>query len=121
MPEFENLVQGQMEIMDKLLYLQAEIERCQEIEKELMALEKKPSYYQFGKTSPKNEEISPLFRICFKNRRNRSYRLTKKSKPKVYLYRFPEKRAIPGPEWLFYFHFLFSTVIINKRTVGQAM
>ncbi|KKB73586.1 MULTISPECIES: YgaB family protein [Bacillus] len=41
MPEFENLVQGQMEIMDKLLYLQAEIERCQEIEKELMALEKK--------------------------------------------------------------------------------
>ncbi|MFN2747898.1 MULTISPECIES: YgaB family protein [Bacillus] len=41
MPEFENLVQGQMEIMDKLLYLQAEIERCQEIEKELAALEKK--------------------------------------------------------------------------------
>ncbi|WP_270568341.1 YgaB family protein [Bacillus sonorensis] len=42
MPEFENLVQGQMEIMDKLLYLQAEIERCQQkIEKELMALEKK--------------------------------------------------------------------------------
>ncbi|MGR3205717.1 YgaB family protein [Bacillus glycinifermentans] len=41
MPEFENLVQGQLEIMDKLLYLQAEIERCQEIEKELIALEKK--------------------------------------------------------------------------------
>lgn len=35
MPEFENLVQGQMEIMDKLLYLQAEIERCQKIEKEI--------------------------------------------------------------------------------------
>ncbi|TWK77057.1 hypothetical protein CHCC20335_3144 [Bacillus paralicheniformis] len=31
------------------------------------------------------------------------------------------KRAIPVPEWLFYFHFLFSNVIINKRTVGQAM
>lgn len=41
MPEFENLVQGQMEIMDKLLYLQAEIERCQKIEKELAAIEKK--------------------------------------------------------------------------------
>ncbi|MGF9730508.1 YgaB family protein [Bacillus licheniformis] len=41
MPEFENLVQGQMEIMDKLLYLQAEIERCQKIEKELAALEKR--------------------------------------------------------------------------------
>jgi len=41
MPEFENLVQGQMEIMDKLLYLQAEIERCQKIEKELAALENK--------------------------------------------------------------------------------
>ncbi|ARA84822.1 YgaB family protein [Bacillus paralicheniformis] len=41
MPEFENLFQGQMEIMDKLLYLQAEIERCQKIEKELAALEKK--------------------------------------------------------------------------------
>lgn len=37
MPEFENLVQGQMEIMDKLLYLQAEIERCQKIEKELVS------------------------------------------------------------------------------------
>ncbi|MCY7755276.1 hypothetical protein MOF05_19270 [Bacillus haynesii] len=41
MPDFENLVQGQMEIMDKLLYLQAEIERCQKIEKELAVLEKK--------------------------------------------------------------------------------
>lgn len=71
MPEFENLVQGQMEIMDKLLYLQAEIERCQQIEKELMALEKKPSFYRFGKTYLKSEKTLPPFRIYFKNRRNR--------------------------------------------------
>ena len=53
MPEFENLVQGQMEIMDKLLYLQAEIERCQKIEKELAALEKK-AQHRSGKIYPRS-------------------------------------------------------------------
>ncbi|KAA6447830.1 YgaB family protein [Bacillus swezeyi] len=52
MPEFENLVQGQMEIMDELLYLQSEIERCQAIEKEFASLEKK------AQLSAIREEIS---------------------------------------------------------------
>ncbi|MCA1066210.1 YgaB family protein [Rossellomorea sp. AcN35-11] len=36
---FNELVTEQLETMDKLLYLQAEIERCQEIEEELLQLQ----------------------------------------------------------------------------------
>lgn len=39
MAVFEELVGRQMKIMDKLLILQSEIERCQEFEKALTALE----------------------------------------------------------------------------------
>jgi hypothetical protein len=41
MAVFEELVGRQMKIMDKLLYLQSEIEKCQEFEKTLTALEDK--------------------------------------------------------------------------------
>ena len=40
MEDFERLVSEQMKTMEKLLYLQSELERCQELEKELMNLEK---------------------------------------------------------------------------------
>ncbi|MEH7107624.1 MULTISPECIES: YgaB family protein [Bacillaceae] len=40
MDQFNRLVSEQMATMDKLLYLQAELERCQEIEAELLALQK---------------------------------------------------------------------------------
>ncbi|WP_268874513.1 YgaB family protein [Rossellomorea aquimaris] len=36
---FNQLVTEQLETMDKLLYLQSEIERCQELEEELLQLQ----------------------------------------------------------------------------------
>jgi YgaB-like protein len=36
---FEQLVGEQLKTMDKLLYLQSEIERCQDIKKQLIALQ----------------------------------------------------------------------------------
>ncbi|MCM3667042.1 hypothetical protein M3204_21810 [Mesobacillus subterraneus] len=38
MDKFNELVSTQMQTMEKLLYLQSELERCQEIEKQLDAL-----------------------------------------------------------------------------------
>ncbi|WP_226645084.1 YgaB family protein [Mesobacillus subterraneus] len=38
MDKFNELVSSQMQTMEKLLYLQSELERCQEIEKQLDAL-----------------------------------------------------------------------------------
>ena len=39
MEDFNRLVNEQMETMDKLLFLQAEIERCQQLENELKVLQ----------------------------------------------------------------------------------
>lgn len=39
MEEFDRLVSQQMLTMEKLLYLQAELERCQDIEMELQSLQ----------------------------------------------------------------------------------
>jgi len=39
MDQFNRLVSKQMVTMEKLLYLQAELERCQQIEAELLALQ----------------------------------------------------------------------------------
>ncbi|MBA9028221.1 YgaB family protein [Peribacillus huizhouensis] len=41
MREFDRLINEQLKTMDKLLFLQTELERCQEIEKELYDLERK--------------------------------------------------------------------------------
>ncbi|WP_205174297.1 YgaB family protein [Bacillus pakistanensis] len=41
MGKFEQLVTSQMRTMDKLLFLQSEIERCQKIEQELIGLQEK--------------------------------------------------------------------------------
>jgi uncharacterized coiled-coil DUF342 family protein len=38
MDQFNELVSTQMKTMDKLLYLQSELERCQQIEKQLITL-----------------------------------------------------------------------------------
>ncbi|MBD8071208.1 YgaB family protein [Bacillus sp. PS06] len=40
MNHFEELVSEQLKTMDKLLFIQSEIERCQELEEELQALER---------------------------------------------------------------------------------
>ena len=39
MNDFEGLVEEQLKTMDKLLFVQSEIERCQQIEAELFALQ----------------------------------------------------------------------------------
>ncbi|MFE8698709.1 YgaB family protein [Cytobacillus sp. FJAT-53684] len=39
MKSFDHLVTAQMQTMDKLLYLQGELERCEEIEEELRLLQ----------------------------------------------------------------------------------
>lgn len=39
MEDFNRLVSQQMKTMEKLLYLQAELERCQDIEQELILLQ----------------------------------------------------------------------------------
>ena len=39
MNEFDRLISEQLRTMDKLLFLQSEIERCQQIEQELCALQ----------------------------------------------------------------------------------
>lgn len=41
MSRFDNLVREQLKTMDKLLFLQSEIERCQQLELELMDLQNK--------------------------------------------------------------------------------
>ncbi|MGE8080293.1 YgaB family protein [Peribacillus loiseleuriae] len=41
MREFDRLISEQLKTMDKLLFLQTELERCQAIEKELHDLERK--------------------------------------------------------------------------------
>jgi hypothetical protein len=40
MEDFNRLVSEQMKTMEKLLYLQAELERCQQVEQELLNLQK---------------------------------------------------------------------------------
>ncbi len=39
MQEFTTLVTNQLKTMDKLLFLQSEVERCQEVEKKLVELQ----------------------------------------------------------------------------------
>ncbi|NPC91909.1 hypothetical protein HOO54_06595 [Bacillus sp. WMMC1349] len=65
MPKFENLVKGQMQIMDQLLFLQEEIERCQEIEKELLSLEKKAQLVSIQETIAKKRKDLAVIQDLF--------------------------------------------------------
>ncbi len=49
MEEFNRLINNQLKTMDKLLLLQSEIERCQDIEKQLLALEERVKRSPFRK------------------------------------------------------------------------
>ncbi|MDQ0220849.1 hypothetical protein ELQ35_21085 [Peribacillus cavernae] len=51
MKEFDRLINEQLKTMDKLLFLQSEIERCQEIEQQLRSLQEQTEI------EPINEEI----------------------------------------------------------------
>ncbi|WP_110926495.1 YgaB family protein [Bacillus massiliglaciei] len=52
MEEFDQLIQKQLQTMDKLLFLQSEIERCQDIESQLSALQ------EMSKADTVKDEIS---------------------------------------------------------------
>ncbi|EDL65139.1 YgaB family protein [Bacillus sp. SG-1] len=54
MSQFNKLISEQLETMDKLLFIQSEIERCQEIEKELVELQ------QQSKLDSIHQEISMM-------------------------------------------------------------
>lgn len=62
---FNELVTEQLETMDKLLYLQSEIERCQELEEELLQLQELTKVESIKReiTSKKKElkEIQKMF------------------------------------------------------------
>lgn len=65
MNHFSRLVSEQMMTMEKLLYLQAELERCQEIEQQLQALQNETELesIQFDINQMKRElkEIQEIF------------------------------------------------------------
>ncbi|MCS0655791.1 YgaB family protein [Cytobacillus firmus] len=64
MENFNSLVSEQMKTMEKLLYLQSELERCQEIEEELKAIQQETELesVQYEITRMK-EELKQIHRI----------------------------------------------------------
>jgi len=62
--EFNRLVTEQMKTMDRLLYLQSELERCQEIEEQLKEIQQgtKLECVQ-GEIKKMNEELKEIQRI----------------------------------------------------------
>lgn len=63
--EFDRLVTEQMKTMDRLLYLQGELERCQEIEYQLRELQKESQLddvqQEIGKMKVELKEIQLMF------------------------------------------------------------
>lgn len=64
MPEFNNLITEQLKTMDKLLFLQSEIERCQAIEKELAELQQQSKLDSIHKEiSMMKEELKEIQKV----------------------------------------------------------
>jgi hypothetical protein len=65
MNQFNQLVSDQMKTMEKLLYLQAELERCQEIEAELNLLQQEAKVesiqLEISKMKEELKEIQEIF------------------------------------------------------------
>ncbi len=65
MNEFNRLVSEQMKTMEKLLYLQGELERCQEIEEELKVLQQETELesvqYEICRMKEELKEIQQIF------------------------------------------------------------
>nr|WP_263323079.1 YgaB family protein [Neobacillus sp. Marseille-Q6967] len=65
MNHFNRLVSEQMMTMEKLLYLQAELERCQEIEHQLQSLQKETELesvqYEINQMKKELKEIQEIF------------------------------------------------------------
>ncbi|MHC0039092.1 YgaB family protein [Pseudoneobacillus sp. C159] len=64
MNQFNQLVSEQMKTMEKLLYLQAELERCQEIETELSVLQQEAKVDSIqSEISKMKEELKEIQKI----------------------------------------------------------
>ncbi|WP_210367365.1 YgaB family protein [Bacillus sp. REN3] len=64
MEKFNELVSSQMQTMEKLLYLQSELERCQEIEKQLDALKLKAGLKEVrAEIDMKKQELKEIHNI----------------------------------------------------------
>ncbi|RBP93262.1 YgaB-like protein [Cytobacillus firmus] len=65
MENFNSLVSEQMKTMEKLLYLQSELERCQEIEEELKAIQQETELesvqYEISRMKEELKEIHRIF------------------------------------------------------------
>lgn len=65
MENFNSLVSEQMKTMEKLLYLQSELERCQEIEEELKAIQQETELesvqYEIARMKEELKEIHRMF------------------------------------------------------------
>ncbi|MBT2688836.1 hypothetical protein J7I93_11640 [Bacillus sp. ISL-47] len=65
MKNFNSLVSEQMKTMEKLLYLQSELERCQEIEEELKAIQQETELesvqYEIARMKTELKEIHSVF------------------------------------------------------------
>ncbi|AND38717.1 MULTISPECIES: YgaB family protein [Bacillaceae] len=65
MENFNSLVSEQMKTMEKLLYLQSELERCQEIEEELKAIQQETELesvqYEIARMKEELKEIHRIF------------------------------------------------------------
>ncbi|WP_442598929.1 YgaB family protein [Neobacillus sp. D3-1R] len=65
MNQFNRLVSEQMKTMEKLLFIQAELERCQEIEEELKALQQETELesvqYEINRMKEELKQIQQVF------------------------------------------------------------
>jgi regulator of PEP synthase PpsR (kinase-PPPase family) len=65
MNQFNHLVSEQMKTMEKLLYLQAELERCQQIEEELRILQQETELesvlFEINRMKEELKEIQQIF------------------------------------------------------------
>lgn len=65
MEQFNRLVSEQMKTMEKLLFIQSELERCQEIEEELIVLQKETELvsvqYEINRMKEELKEIQQVF------------------------------------------------------------
>ncbi|MCS0791480.1 hypothetical protein NX021_25545 [Cytobacillus firmus] len=65
MENFNSLVSEQMKTMEKLLYLQSELERCQEIEEELKSIQQETELesvqYEIARMKEELKEIHRIF------------------------------------------------------------
>ena len=67
MEEFNRLITEQMKTMDKLLFLQSELERCEDIEKQLKKLEQENEldsvHRELSKMKDELKELQKMFEM----------------------------------------------------------